>query len=251
MMHPTLTQRRQAQRIRLGAVALALATTGFLGAAGAEEAASSPPATLIVSGEAETTLTPDRASIVAGVATTGDSARDATTENAEQVSRMIAALKEAGIDAADIQTVQFRIDPRYKPQQSSVEPAIAGYEVVNEVAVTIRDIARTGAVLDTLVSAGANRMGQIRFLVGDLDRKLDGARIEAVKDARRKAGLYAEGAGLRLGRILSIAEPGTAAPRPPVPFAAARLEARAIPIEAGSQSTSTRVTVVFELVAPE
>lgn len=250
-MQPTLKLWRRHKRIGLGAAVFAIAATGLLTAAGAEEAVSTPQTTLVVSGEAETTLTPDKASIVAGVATTGESARDATTENAEQVTRMIAALKEAGIDAADIQTVQFRIDPRYKPQKSSAEPAISGYEVVNEVAVTIRDIARTGALLDTLVASGANRMGQIRFLVSDLDRKLDAARIEAVKDARRKAELYAEGAGLRLGRILSIAEPGTAAPRPPVPFAAARLEARAMPIEAGSQSASTRVTIVFELVAPE
>ncbi len=251
-MQLNLTVGQHDIRIGFGALMLAIVTIGFPSAAGAEEAVSSPHATLVVSGVAETTLTPDKASIVAGVVTAGQSARDATAENADQVSRMIAALKESGIDAADIQTVQFRIDPRYKPQKSSAEPAISGYEVLNEVAVTIRDITRTGAVLDTLVASGANRMGQIRFLVSDLDRKLDGARIEAVKDARRKAELYAEGAGMRLGRVLSVAEPGTERTRPPVPFAAAaRFEARAMPIETGSHSVPVSVTVVFELVVSE
>ena len=116
-----------------------------------------------------------------------------------------------GIDPADIRTAQFQVNPRYaeyRQNQPPTVPTIAGYEVVNEIAVIIRDIAKTGAVLDALLSSGANRAGSIQFIVSDLDTKLDGARALAVKDATRKARLYAESAGVGLGRILSIDETG-------------------------------------------
>jgi uncharacterized protein len=113
--------------------------------------------------------------------------------------------------------------------------------------VTIRDIARIGEMLDVLLSAGANRVGSIGFTVSDLDRKLDGARTEAVRDAFRRARLYAEAAGVTLGRVIAMNEADAIPPRPPVPYARAAMEAAAMPIEAGSQTASASVTVTFEL----
>jgi len=209
------------------------------------------PATITVSGQAIVTFAPDRAQVEAGVVTFNASAAEAAAENARAAAKVIAAAKAVGIDPADIRTAQFQVNPRYaefRQNQPPTVPTIAGYEVVNEIAVIIRDIAKTGAVLDALLSSGANRAGSIQFIVSDLDTKLDGARALAVKDATRKAKLYAESAGVKLGRILSIDETGGQRPRPPVAYARKEaFESAPVPIEAGTQSGSAAVTMVFAI----
>ena len=58
---------------------------------------------------------------------------------------------------------------------------------------------KIAGVIDTLVSAGANEIGGINFMVTQASKALDEARTKAVADARRKAEIYAKAAGVTLG----------------------------------------------------
>ena len=68
--------------------------------------------------------------------------------------------------------------------------------------------------MQTLVTAGANDVGNINFTVTQASKLLDEAREKAVADARRKAEIYAKAAGVALGEPLSISEEGSPGPMP-------------------------------------
>ncbi len=161
--------------------------------------------TMSVNGTGETNLVPDLAYIYVGVHTEQPSASEAMTENNAQTEKMIAALRDFGIAAADIRTTNFSIWPneRFDPQ-TGMPTGEKIYVVDNTVYVTVRELEKLGDLLDTVVSAGANTVNSIQFDVADKDEALKQARAEAVKDAASQAQSLADAAGLTLGEIQSI-----------------------------------------------
>jgi len=114
--------------------------------------------------------------------------------------------------------------------------------------VTIRQIAKVGDILDRLVTAGATDAGSVEFLHSELSKALDGAREAAVADARRKAELYAQAAGIKLGGVAWITEDSGYAP--PVRMMAARGPAAAgtaVPISSGEDTLRVQITVGFDI----
>jgi uncharacterized protein YggE len=119
--------------------------------------------------------------------------------------------------------------------------------VENRVRLTIRDLGRLGAILDAVVTQGANTVHSIQFSVGDPTSVLDQARRAAVDDAQRQAALYAKAAGVTLGRVLSLREE-QAAPPSPRPMAERMMAAEAaVPMAPGEATFTVRVVVTYEL----
>ncbi|MDO8533195.1 MAG: SIMPL domain-containing protein [Xanthobacteraceae bacterium] len=203
--------------------------------------------TLTVMGEGLAAARPDLA-----VVSQAGSAKDALAENSKATSAVIAAGKGAGIEARDLETTRVSVQPQYSyPAAGSREPRkIVGYEVSNALSIRVRDLDKLGVLLDRLVVVGANQLRDIELLVAEPGPLRDAARAAAMKDAVRKAGLYAEAAGVRIVRVMSIVEGQQNGPRPPVlrALAAGAPEARAaVPIEAGEQEFRGRVTAIFEI----
>jgi uncharacterized protein YggE len=202
-----------------------------------------------VSASATVSAQPDIAMISTGVVSEADTAREALTQNTAAMKRLIDGLKGAGIDAKDIQTVSFNVEPRYE-QSGSYEkkrrsPGIIGYRVTNQVRITSRDIAKLGQVLDETVSLGANQIGGIEFVVSKAETLKDDARRAAVENARRRATLFAAAAGVELGEVISISENvQSVGPRGPV---MARMAADSVPIEGGSQALEASVQITWAL----
>ncbi|MFG6083069.1 SIMPL domain-containing protein [Paracoccus litorisediminis] len=205
-------------------------------------------AKLTVTGEASATAEPDLAIITLGVSTEGDSAAAAMSENSTRQKAVIDALTAEGIEARDIQTSGLNLSPRMQ-YDNNQPPKMVGYTAQNSVTVRVRDIAGLGAVLDKLVATGANEISGISFAREDLEAAQDQARADAVKDARRRAELMAEAAGLKLGNIRALADnPVSEGPRPVM---AMRAEAKAdssVPIAAGELEINARVSAVFDLL---
>lgn len=87
----------------------------------------------------------------------------------------------------------------------------------------------------------------MQFLHSDISKALDGARQAAIADARRKAQIYAQAAGLSLGSVIWITEePAYALP---YPMAAARAYSAATPtpIAAGEDTLRVQTTVGFDI----
>lgn len=236
------------------AVALALSapvmTSPGLAMASAENAAPSEerPGHLRIQGTGSSYGTPDIATVSLGVESEGKTARAALTENTENMNRVFRSLKQAGLEDRDIQTSNFSVNPRYKtyPRGESGPLVIIGYTVNNSVTAHVRDIDNLGAVLDAVVSEGANRLNGLDFSFSEPGKMADEARKAAVADALRKARQIADEADVRLGRITDISESG--GPRPMMGRArVAAMEAAPVPIAAGEGSMDVTVNMTIEI----
>src|SRR5690606_7397850 len=123
----------------------------------------------------------DMATIMSGVTTQGATAREALDANTAAMSELIAALKDAGIEARDIQTSGFSVNPNYVYSDArdelgySMPPKINGYQVANSVTVVVRDLADLGSILDQSVTVGANTVNGVSFSVADPSELLNEA----------------------------------------------------------------------------
>lgn len=206
-------------------------------------------ALLEVTAEGRTTRVPDVATIRAGVVTQAATAAAALSENATRMARVLAALKRAGVAERDIQTANVSLNPQYRYVDNQA-PVVTGYQANNSVAVRFRDIARAGAILDTLVAEGGNQIDGPNLSIDKPDAALDEARTDAVKRARARADLYARAAGLTVARIVSITEGGENAggSPPPVVFMARAAAPQAdSKIVAGERDVTVSVNVRFLL----
>jgi len=230
-------------RVLFSALVIAAAAFAPLSAQAAEKLEK----LVTVTGEGMVTATPDSAIIRLGVSSQGKTARAASDANAKDMSAVLAAIKETGIAERDIRTTSLSLNPIYDPNKTG--PArLTGFRANNQVSVKIRDIGKLPSVLDRAIAAGANEMSGIEFLVSTQAKLLDQARAAAIADARRKAELYANAAGMKVGRVMAIAEEGSA---PPTRLYQA-LRAGAAPsiaIAPGEQSLRAVVTVSYELTS--
>jgi uncharacterized protein YggE len=209
---------------------------------------------ITIEGRGEVVAAPDMAQISSGVTTNGATAREALDANTTAMNALITELKAAGIEARDIQTSGFSVNPNYVYSDARDEkgytlpPKIEGYQVANNVTVTVRKLAELGGILDKAVTVGANTVNSVSFAVADPSALYNDARKKAFADARSKAELYAEAAGGRLDGIESISETqGFNMPQPSPMYARADMAASAVPIEAGELSFAITVNVQWEL----
>jgi uncharacterized protein YggE len=203
------------------------------------------PAAISVTGEAQISVAPDIAFVDARVATDAKTAREASEANNAAMTRVFAALKAANIDARDIQTSRLSLQPQYAPNRSGPSPVV-GYRASNRVTVRIHDVSKVAGVIDTLVGAGANDIGNVAFEVSQASKLLDDAREKAVADARRKAEIYARAAGVTLGAPLSISEGGAPEPLFRAKMAAP-MAAAPTPIAQGEETLSVSVNVTWAI----
>lgn len=209
-----------------------------------------PLRTITVQGSGSASAPPDQATVTAGVVTRAKTAAEAITENNAQVQKLFAALDRFAIAGKHRQTRSFNVNPIYarRNKPGPVTPArqIIAFEARNQVAVTVTDLDKLGDILGALVSDGANLVSGIGFSIGDTESLLNKARRLAVQDARNRAKLFAEEAGVSLGQVLEISEGSVRRPGPR-PLARAAFAAEAVPIARGTQSINARVTLVFAI----
>lgn len=205
--------------------------------------------TVSVTGAGQAYLVPDIAYIYVGVHTEKPSASTAMAENNSQTQKMIQALKDFGVDAKDIRTTNFSIYPqdKYDPQ-TGTPTGEKIYVVDNTVYVTVRDLAKLGDLLDTVVAAGANTVNSIQFDVADKAEAIKNARTEAVKDAQAQAQQLADAAGVTLGEVQSL---GFYDSQPYPVFegkgGGADVAASSVPIQPGQLTFSVTVNVTYAI----
>ena len=160
------------------------------------------------------------------------------------------------MESRDLQTSGFSVDPVYSQPPRNYDgsqpftPEIVGYRVSNNLTLRIRALDRVGALLDQVVTLGANAISGPTFTVEDPTPFEDQARREAISDAMRKSALYADAAGVTLGPIFHIDDGYVTPPQPLAPGGVMmRMEAAPSPppIEAGELSFEAHVSVSWML----
>jgi uncharacterized protein YggE len=119
--------------------------------------------------------------------------------------------------------------------------------VTNTLSVRIRDIDKTGEILDKAVSLGVNQGGGISFSNEDPKAAVTEARKKAVADAMAKAKTLAEAAGVSIGRVLEITDQNIVPAPMPINAKAFDAAGAAVPVQAGENAYAVQVTVTFEL----
>ena len=211
--------------------------------------AETVPATISVTGEGKVEIAPDMATLNLGVTTEADSAAAALKANSDGIAGALSRLKAAGIEDRDIQTSGLTLNPRYDYSSDGTDPKITGYIAANMVTVRVRDLGVLGQTLDAVVTDGANTLGGLGFGLQNPDDTMDEARRRAVADAARKAALYAEAAGVKLGRIVSVSDQGNYGGPQPMMMAEARFakDAGSVPVASGELTIAATVSVVYEI----
>jgi uncharacterized protein YggE len=206
--------------------------------------------TVSVSGHGQVNVPPDTASVSIGIDVIQPTLAEAQEQATAQATALIETLKAAGIADEDIQTAYFNVNILRDYSENGDPTQITGFEIMNQLQITVRDTAMLGELLDEAVNAGANSINGVNFYVDDQTAAASEARRLAVEDARTKAEELAAAAGLTLGSVVSITE-GTVSPMPPPIYAAregdmAMAEAD-VPVQPGSSTVTVDVSMTFAL----
>lgn len=207
-----------------------------------------PETTVSISATGVVEKEPDIAVMTTGVQTEARTAAQAVADNAKRMASVFEAVEAAGIVKKDMQTSNFSLQPRYDYSSRGAPPRVTGYTASNQISITVRDLDNLGETMDAIISAGSNTFGGLRFGLDDPSDAKDEARRAAMADARQRAELYADAAGLKVKRIVTISESGSYNPGPMPVMQARKMESAApTPIATGEVGYSITVNVVFEL----
>jgi uncharacterized protein YggE len=203
---------------------------------------------ITVAGHGEVQVVPDQAAITVGVTTEAKTAAEALQANTAKMTELLKALKASDISDKHIQTSNFNISPQQVFDPNGKPPKVVGYLVSNQVTVKVLEVSRLGGILDAVVKAGGNQVQGISFSVAEPQQHLDQARRKAIADARNRAEVYAEAAGVKLGTPLAISEQSASPPRPMYAMGARMAVASAeVPIAPGEQAIEAHVNVTYEI----
>jgi len=200
------------------------------------------------SGEVTIKAKPDRAQISIGVTTQAHTAQEASTQNANETTQVLDAIKRALGKNGEVKTTGYSISPQYDYSNGHA-PKITGYQANNTVLVTDDDLSSLGSVIDSATGSGANNVNGISFTLRDDTAVRAQALQEAALRARANAETIARALNLRVTGVLQ-AEPTempVVQPRPMPMMSAMAKTAAPTPIESGDIDIHANVTVVLEV----
>jgi len=156
-----------------------------------------------VTGTAEVKVVPDRAVVEIGVEQQNPSASAAKNGADAVARRVLASLRGGGVDEKDIQTTFLALRPQFDYHKGM---RISYFVAEQTMSVTVRDLSKLDALLESLIKAGSNRIDSIDYETSDLRKYRDQAREQAVKAAREKAEALAAALGQQIGKAQAIEE---------------------------------------------
>ena len=212
--------------------------------------------TIVVSATGEVFSAPDLALTSFTVVTEAKTVSEAMAENTEKMNAVIAFAKEEGISDKDLKTTGFNIYPRYEWLQEwqcavpcpGGKRVLAGYEVRQSLQIKIRELAKTGQIIQGAADRGVNQMDSLRFTIDDEDSLKEEARKQAIEKAKAKAKELASQLGVGLGKVVQFNESGI------YPYYYTMEEAALgkgggedLQIEPGENKISSTVTIIYQI----
>ena len=202
--------------------------------------------TIVVSGTGRVAVQPDVADLRLGVTVAKPTVEAARGEAAATMDAILRAVDGAGVARADVRTAMLSVQPRYDYRDGRA-PVLTGYEIANVVEVSVRDLSALGDVIDATLTAGATSMDALSFRLADPRPAEREARRQAMAEARSRADVLAEAAGVTVQGVSDIVEGQPV--RPPGPVAKAERMALAAdagtPVEAGTLEVAVSVSVTY------
>lgn len=206
-----------------------------------------PIRSIVATGTATISVTPDMAKVDVSVTTQAATAQDASTKNATTVSSVIAALQALLGAGGNIKTINYSLNPVYNNPPPGQSAVITGYSATNTVEATVIDLTMIGRVIDAGISAGATRVSGIQFGLRDPNPTQVDALKSAAAQALTQAKAIASGLGVQTGRVLHASQGGGIIT--PVNLAPTAPGIATTPVEPGLIQVSGTVTVEVEITS--
>jgi hypothetical protein len=203
--------------------------------------------TITVSGEALISVEPDQAEIDIGVVAEAKTAAQAAKDNAAKLAAVIAEVKKIIKPGEQTKTIGYSVTPTYRYPKDG-KPEIVGYTATNIVQVKMASIADVGRLIDAATSVGANRIQRLVFTLKDQDAAQRDALRNATVKAKQKAEDVAKALGVKLVRVMSVAEnERSVQPLARADFVGTAQRQAPTPIESGSVEVRSSVTLIAEV----
>jgi len=206
---------------------------------------------ITVTGTAKVSAAPDVANVSLGIINEGATVNTAQKGATDKMNSIIAALKDQfKIDAKDIKTENFSVNPKY--DWSNNQQRIVGYTVNQSVVVKIRNFDKTGDILAKATELGANSVSGPNFTIDDPEKVKAEAREKAIAQAREKARILSEQVGIKLGKIVNFYEGGNEIANIAYGMGGSAVDAMAVKsispiIEPGTQDMQLTVSISYEI----
>lgn len=228
---------------------VAIATIALSSAGQAQMMAPQPPR-IIVSGEAQVRVTPDRATVLIGVQTRAITAAAAAADNARRQKAILDTLKALGLGPDQLATQNYSVYPEMKYEPTGGNGRITGYNVSNVVRVELKRIDQVGMVIDAALAKGANQINGVQFSVSTAAEARRTAMSDAVRDARADAEALAKAAGGSLGALLELtsSSPSIRPMYAEMAMSSAKSDRAQTPIEPGEQIISANVSAIWQFI---
>ncbi len=217
--------------------------------------------TVAFTGEGKVTATPDIAVISASIVTQAADSKSAQNDNSKKSQAVSDFLKKEGIADKDIKTSGYNIYPQYgsRPCPTSgsgmmypcvQQQQVSGYQVNQSYEIKVRDLTKVSAILDGLVTAGANQVNNLGLQVENPDTVQAQARQLAIDNAKQKATELEKQVGISLGKIVNFTENQNGGY--PVPMyldakATGMGSASAPDISPGTNDVTVDVTITYQI----
>ena len=202
------------------------------------------PHTPTVTGDGKVIAQANAVQLQIAVITKGKDVTETQQINATIMNRVIQSILSLNIPRENIQTAAYTVSPIYDYIEG--KQVFSGFEVTNTISVKITDINQVGAVIDTAVKNGANRISSLQFSIENPDFYYQQALSLALQNAQLKARTIADTMQLSLNpQPIEILEESNGIP--PVPYKSITLAEQSVstPIEQGQITISATVRVTF------
>jgi len=153
---------------------------------------------IAASGRGEIRVAPDLAVFNMSVDSRAPTAAAAAADNAAKITRAVAAIRNTGIDSAQITTTGYYVMADYEKNRQ------VGFIARNTLRVEVRRIADVARTIDAALAAGGLQLNQLQFQKASTQDARRSALAFAVAEARRDAETLAQAAGGSLGRLLYL-----------------------------------------------
>jgi uncharacterized protein YggE len=164
------------------------------------------PGHMTVNGQATLEVSPDCADLTITLA--ADHIKPGIAAKQLEAKRLIlvSQLQKIGVETADVKLSNLQLDPIYEPTREGwATLKVRTYRAQITVTATTKDFSKIADIMDTAASAGATQISN-QFRRSDLPALKKKVRDMALAAAKDKAKQTADALGIKLGRVVSVAE---------------------------------------------
>ena len=214
------------------------------------EASNNQQMGIWVTGTGEVNAAPDAAILQLGIQAQALTVDGAQSQASSAMNDVMSALTSNGVAEKDIQTQYYSIQQVTKWDNTKQESVVVGYQVANMLTVKVRNLTKTGTIIDAVVVAGGDliRINNIQFTIDNPTDYYDQAREKAMADAKDTATQLAELSNIKLDKPIYISETDGSVSQPTVVRTLSAADSSAsTPISTGELKISLTVQINYAI----